>query len=161
MDLKECKQRIADAEQLLARSQLAEIARFATPHGTLALAITDRFRKRCKKGKVWKTPAMLTAVKNAAYGFDRMAARSRGGSDGIFCIDREYRPENSMMLKVFDQFLDRPDPLVAWLENELGSSVDRWTPVRLVSHHMRLLGVLIPQHMHSVLVLVDFDNEKG
>jgi hypothetical protein len=160
MDLKECKQRITEAEQLLARSQLVEVARFTTPHGMLALAITDKFRKRCKKGKVWKTPAMLTAVKNAAYGFDSMVPRSRGGSDGIFCIDREYRPENSMMQKIFNQFLDKPDPLVAGLERELGAPKDRWTPVRLVSHHMRLLGVLIPLGSHSILALIDFDQNK-
>ena len=45
------------------------------------------------------------------------------------------------------------------LESFLGPSED-WTPVRLVSHHMRLLGVL-SESEKTRLVLVDFDNEKG
>lgn len=59
------------------------------------------------------------------------------------------------------QFLDKPDPFVATLERELGSSSKVWVPVRLVSHHMRLLGVLDRPGGTDRLVLVDNDDEKS
>jgi len=41
---------------------------------------------------------MLKALKNAAYGFDEKQARSRGGADGIFLLDRHFTPKNEMIL---------------------------------------------------------------
>ena len=104
---------------------------------------------------------MLTALKNAAYGFDPRSPRSRRGADGIFVVDRGFRPVNSMMNKLFSQFIDKPDPLVSVLAGALGSAAEDWVPVRLVSHHMRLLGVLSLAGDEAQLVLVDYDDDKG
>ena len=103
---------------------------------------------------------MCTALKNAEYGFDARASRSRGGLDGVFSVDRNFSPANSMMKKLFDKFLDKPDPLVAELEQILGESADKWVAARLVSHHMRLLGVISVSAGVPHMVLVDYDNEK-
>ena len=103
---------------------------------------------------------MLTALKNAAYGFDGKASRSRGGADGIFCVDRNYRPANSMMKKLYPQFLDKPDPLVSTLSHFLDSPYEQWIAVRLVSHHMRLLGIIDIIDDTTRLVLVDYDHNK-
>ena len=161
MKLEEAKQRLRAAEQNLRESGLAEFATVETPHGHLRVVVSHRLRRRCRKAGVWASAQMLTALKNIAYGFDEAASRSRGGADGIFRIDRGYRPANSMMKKVFDQFLDKPDPLVSTIATMLGSTPDVWVPVRVVSHHMRLLGVLDRRTTESVLVLIDYDNEKS
>ncbi len=68
---------------------------------------------RCERGRIWKTPAMLSTLRNAQYGLDGARTRSRGGADGVFLLDRGYLPRNELMRKLFDRFLDRPDPLVA------------------------------------------------
>lgn len=161
MDLAEVKQRMAVVERDLRESPLVEFGTVETPHGVLRVILTDRLYRKCRKAGVWGTPRMLTALKNVAYGFNEAAPRSRGGADGIFRIDRGFRPANSMMKKLFDQFLDKPDPLVATIARALGSTPDTWIPVRVVSHHMRLLGILDRGREKSVLVLVDCDSDKG
>lgn len=103
---------------------------------------------------------MLATLRNAAHGFDESRARSLGGRDGIFVMDRSYRPVNEMMAKLFDRFLDKPgsgaDELAAALDVPLGELL----PVRLVSHHMRLLGVLARREDADWLVLVDCDRSE-
>lgn len=103
---------------------------------------------------------MLTALKNAKYGFDQMTSRSHGESDGVFCVDRGYTPPNSMMKKLFGQFLDKPDSLVESLSDLFHKPVEEWVAVRLVSHHIRLLGFMVLENNRAHLVLVDYDNEK-
>jgi len=104
---------------------------------------------------------MLITLKNASYGFDPKAALSSGGRDGIFSVNRNFRHANSMMKKLFNQFIDKPDPLVPLISSVLGCSSTDWIPVRLVSHHMRLLGVISVSGGITRLVLVDYDNNKG
>ncbi len=161
MDLAVAKGKLQEAEAVLDMQPLAFFADFDTPYGVLRVSVTDRLRRKCRKGRVWKSAAMLTALKNAVYGFDAKAPRSRGGADGIFCVDRNYRPTNSMMKKLFDKFLDKPDPLVPLLAEELGSSPEVWVPVRLVSHHMRLLGIISISGRVAQMALIDYDNEKS
>ena len=161
MDLAEAKKKLEEAETALSLGPVAAFAEFDTPHGALSVSVTDRLRRKCRKGRVWKSAAMLTALKNAAYGFDPKAARSRGGADGIFLVDRGFRPVNSMIKKLFFQFIDKPDPLVPVLSDALGSAAEDWVPVRLVSHHMRLLGVLSLAGDVAHLVLVDYDDDKS
>ena len=161
MDLAIAKQKLVETESVLAVGQTAPFAVFETPHGEMQVTVTDRLRKKCKKGKVWKSPAMLTALKNAEYGFDPKASRSHFGSDGVFYVDRGYTPPNSMMQKLFGRFLDKPDPLVPSLVELFKRPVEEWIAVRLVSHHMRLLGFLVSEKIGTHLVLVDYDNEKA
>ena len=160
MDFGDIKQKIEATEAVLARAPVADLIEQETPHGPLRVVITDRLRRKCKKGRVWKSTAMLTALKNAGYGYDAKAPRSRGGSDGIFLVDRTFKPPNAMMKKLFGQFLDKPDPLVSVLSDLLKTDPRDFIPVRLVSHHMRLLGVLSSAYNPSTLVLVDYDDDK-
>lgn len=126
----------------------------------LHLAITDRLRRIAKRGRVWKSNAFLTALKNAEYGFDGSHARSLGGSDGIFLIDRNFKPQNQMMRKIFDQFLDKDNETVSAIASELKTETDNFRAVRLVSHHLRILGLLHQDSSGDWIILVDFDDTK-
>ncbi|MEZ5427736.1 MAG: hypothetical protein R2747_15815 [Pyrinomonadaceae bacterium] len=103
---------------------------------------------------------MLTTLNNASYGFDSLNSRSRSGSDGIFKIDENFKPINSMIKKLFNKFLNKPDKLIPFIEKYFNTTIDQFIPVRLVSHHMRLLGLLFIDGNKQNLILVDFDNEK-
>lgn len=100
---------------------------------------------------------MLAALKNAAYGFDEQDARSTSGRDGLFLLDRTFRPPNAMMAKIFDRYLDSVGSGAAETAASLGVDVSELLAVRLVSHHMRLLGVLVRKPHADWLVLVDCD----
>jgi hypothetical protein len=130
---------------------------FARNRRTLHLGITDRLRQKCRKKRVWNSRPFLTALKNAEYGFDERLTRSPGGHDGIFLVDRGFRPRNEMQHKLFDQYLDQSDSDVQFVADALNTSVDRLQAVRLVSHHMRLLGVLWRESESDWLILVDYD----
>lgn len=56
---------------------------------------------------MWRSNEMVITLKNAAYGYETSQARSVGGRDGIYLLDRDYRPENPMMRKLFDRYLDK------------------------------------------------------
>lgn len=160
MELSEVRRRLEALEGELEARLVVPFADFDTPHGALRVSVTSRFKQKCQKGRIWKSPSQLTALKNAAYGFDPKCSRSRGGADGIFIIDRSFHPPNSMMKKLFAQFLDKPDALVPVLVQALGSPPEGWFPVRLVSHHLRLLGVIAAPEGGAHLVLVDYDDDK-
>lgn len=159
LDLTETKTRLDQLEATLGDAAHVEFARFATPHGELRVYLTSRLRRRARKARVWRSRGFVATLKNAAYGFSASTPRSRGGSDGVFLLDRTFKPANSMMRRVFDQFLDKSDPLLATLEDDFDASREDWVPVRLVSHHMRVLGVLLPSSDGAHLFLVDVDKE--
>jgi hypothetical protein len=123
-------------------------------------SITESLQRSCRKGHVWKSKPLLTAFKNAEYGFDEKRSYSPGGSDGVFVITRDHKPPDNMMKKLFDQYIDRPNSGIGNVVDQLGTSIDRLIPVRLVSHHMRLLSLLHRQEDKDELVLVDYDNTK-
>lgn len=158
--MEEARLAIEQAEDALDGAVYVTAATFERNGRQLEVAITDRFRRACRKGKVWKTPAMLTAFKNAQYGFDENHARSSGGSDGIFILTRDHQPANPMMKKIFTRFLDRPGSRAGEIAARLGVTVEHLIPVRLVSHHLRLLGVLRRGRDRDTLVLVDYDDTK-
>lgn len=107
---------------------------------------------------MWNGKAFLTALKNAEYGFDEHMARSVGGRDGLFLLDRTHRPPNAMMKKLFAGYLDKAGSGVDEVAAALGSTTSELLPVRLVSHHLRLLGVLKRGEREDWLVLVDCDD---
>ena len=160
MDLAEAKALITGSEHELPQQAFVVIHTFERDGRELRLALTDRLRKSCRRGRVWKSKALLTAIKNAQYGFDASHARSPGGSDGIFVLTRDHRPPNNMMRKVFDRFLDRPDSGSQAIAAALHCTPSSLIPVRLVSHHMRLLGVVHRSGEGDTLVLVDYDDTK-
>ena len=65
-----------------------------------------------------------------------------------------------MMTKVFDRFLDSPKSGAEDLAVALNVPRESLLPVRLVSHHMRLLGVLVRHEADDWLVLVDCDRSE-
>ena len=65
-----------------------------------------------------------------------------------------------MMRRIFRGFLDSPRPDAAEIASRLGVPLSDLHAVRLVSHHMRLLGVLARKPEADWLVLVDLDPSK-
>ena len=160
MSLDEIKESVTVAEPELTMRPFVVVKTFQRDGRKIHVALTDKLRRSCKRGRVWKSRGFLTALKNAQYGYDATRGRSVGGVDGIFLLTREYRPRNAMMKKIFDRFLDKRNSGAAEIADALGSPVDSLVPVRLVSHHMRLLGVLHRTGQDDTLVLVDYDDTK-
>ncbi|WP_372366723.1 hypothetical protein [Candidatus Uabimicrobium sp. HlEnr_7] len=160
MSLDEIKKKLQILETNLEKESIAFFEKFVTPHGELQVFITARLMKSCKKGKIWKSREMLSTLKNAQYGFDIKASRSRGGNDGIFRIDRTFSPVNSMMKKIF-KFIDKRDGLMTEITNKFNIPKSDWIAVRLVSHNLRLLGIIAITKQDTSLVIVDYDNDKG
>ena len=158
MKLQDIKSLVTAAEPRLADQPFVVIHRFEEDERAVRLALTERLRKASRRGRVWKSTAFLTALRNAQYGFDETRAHSPGGSDGIFLLTRSFKPQNEMMRKVFDRFLDRPGSGAEDIAKALGASLESLIPVRLVSHHLRLLGVLHRGATGDTLVLVDYDD---
>ncbi len=158
-DLAELKDKVTEAEVLLKAYPLVEVFKRMNDERrrVTQVLLTERFRKKCRKGKVWKSPAFLTALKNAEYGYDPKHSRSPGGYDGVFALDRDFRPANAMMKKLFDQFIDKPGSGIDEIAEALGVAKEELIPVRVVSHHMRLLGVMHQRKGVDIIALVDFD----
>jgi hypothetical protein len=113
MNLSEAKMMLEAVELELPNKPIVIANTFERNGRKLYLGITDRLRRIAKRGRVWKSSAFLTALKNAEYGFDESHARSLGGSDGIFLIDRNFKPQNQMMRKIFGQFFDKDKETVS------------------------------------------------
>jgi hypothetical protein len=156
----EAKDRLKAIEPALAAAPFVEFHGFEREGRTLHVALTERLRKAARKEGVWRSREMFASLKNAAYGFQEHQARSAGGRDGIFLLDRSFRPANEMMHKLFDRFLDKPDSGAEELATALETSLAELLPVRLVSHHLRLLGVLARGERDDWLVLVDCDRSE-
>jgi hypothetical protein len=65
-----------------------------------------------------------------------------------------------MMRRIFSGYLDKCGQEADLLTDHFGCSKDEFVPVRLVSHHMRMVGVLLRSIDKDSLVLVDFDYTK-
>ena len=157
MELAEAKERLTSIEELLREAPFVEFHAFERDGRLLHVAVTGRLRRLCRKEGVWRSREMLATLKNAHYGYDERQARSVSGRDGIFLLDRTFRPANEMMRKLFDRYLDHPDSGVLQVANALTVRLEDLLPVRLVSHHMRLLGILARREVEDWLVLVDCD----
>ena len=151
---------MAQAEVGLANATFVVVHEFERDGRPLTLAITDRLRRTCKKARVWQSKPLLTALKNAEYGFDPNHLHSSGGADGLFLLTRDFRPRNEMMKKLFDRYLDKMGSGAELIADEMRVPLAELLPVRLVSHHMRLLGLLRHADGGDFLVLVDFDDTK-
>ena len=160
MTLSDLRTLIESIEPRLAKEPFVVAHTFARDSRPFHVALTDRLRRRAKKGRVWKTPEFLTALKNAEYGFDRSRTRSRGGADGVYLLDRSFSPKNEMMRKVFDRYLDKPGSGVELVAKALDTRETDLLAARLVSHHLRLLGVLHRTAAADWLILVDYDDTK-
>lgn len=159
MKLSEAQELLVAAEVRLGDGHMGEFHVFECCGRKLHVYITSRLRKRARKAGMWGGKPMLGALKNAMYGFDPERPRSRGGADGIFLVDKKHRPRNSMMTKLFDDFLEKPDGAAEEIAAELEVDVETLLAVRLVSHDLRLLGVLARGDDEDRLVLVDLDRK--
>jgi hypothetical protein len=159
-DLDNLKQQVNSIEDGLKDAAFVELGAFERNGRMLHLCLTERLRSVCRKGKVWKSKPFLTALKNAQYGFDETNTRSTGGRDGIFLLDRTFYPPNPMMAKIYDRYLDKPNSGAKEIADALGTKIDELEAVRLVSHHMRLLGLLWRDASADWLILVDYDDTK-
>jgi len=157
MELSEIQSKLQQIEADLPLSAFSIFHSFCRNNQTINVGITMRLKKRALKDRVWKSKAMLKALKNAAYGFDEKQARSRGGADGIFLLDRDFTPKNEMMKKLFDSFIDQPKSGFKEIAAALNIKPSELLPVRVVSHHLRLLGVLHRASTEDWLILVDCD----
>ena len=160
MTLEEAKTLLENVEQLLPEEPFVVAHTFERNEKKLNLCITERLWRIAKRGRVWKSKSFLTAIKNAEYGFDESKARSRGGSDGVFLIDRDFTPPNEMMRKIFDQYLDKETEEIEKIAEKLNAHYESFRAVRLVSHHLRLLGLLYQEDETDWLILVDYDDTK-
>jgi len=157
MQIAEAKEKLMEAETGLAGGTISLFHEFERDGRNLRVYITPRFVRGTKKGRVWKSKEMLTALKNASYGLDPDHARSRGGRDGVFLLDRAHTPVNEMMRKIFDRFLDKHGSGAEEIAASLGVPLRELAAVRLVSHHIRLLGVVSRGDDSDLLVLLDWD----
>jgi hypothetical protein len=160
MDPAEAKAQLKALEGELPGATFVHFHTFVRDARPLHVCITERLRKHARKEGVWRSHEMIAALKNAAYGFDDQRARSTGGRDGIFLLDRTFKPANEMMRKLFIHFLDKPNSGADELAKALGVPCAELLPVRLVSHHLRLLGVLARHVDADRLVLVDCDRSE-
>jgi hypothetical protein len=160
MKLEEAKACVEAVEDQLDATSFVVACTFEREGRVIRVALTEHLHRSCRRGRVWKSKSFLTALKNAAYGFDLSRPASPGGRDGIYMLDRDHRPPNEMMHKLFDRFLDRPDSGATELAAAIGCDLQALLPVRLVSHHMRLLGLLLRGDEQDLLVLVDYDDTK-
>jgi hypothetical protein len=143
-------------EARLADSAFVVMHTFIRNERSLNLALTDRLRRLLRRARLWKSKEMLATLKNAEYGYDPARSRSRGGADGIWKLDQSF--QNEMTRKLFSYIKkDEADQVAA----ALSTTRERLIPVRLVSHHMRLLGVLHSGVDADWLVLVDFDRSES
>ena len=88
MELEEAKERVKAIEDALSDQPFVEFHAFVREGRPLHVALAERLRKAARRDGVWRSREMLATLKNAAYGFDERKARSPGGRDGIFVMDR-------------------------------------------------------------------------
>ena len=160
MTLEEARKAIEEIEDRLHEESIVEAHTFVRDGRELTVSLTERARKAAKKARIWKSKEYLTAFKNAGYGFDEQRAFSGGGADGIFILTREHKPPNSMMKSMFDRFIDKPDDLAIEIADRLDLDLEELVAVRLVSHHLRLLGILCRREGGDQLIIVDHDAAK-
>ncbi|WAS96494.1 hypothetical protein [Nannocystis punicea] len=147
------------AEERLTTDEFAELPAAERDGRTIRVVLTRRFLKAARRARIWRGSALAITLKNARYGFDPTRARSLGGRDGVYLLDRTV--DNSMTRKIYGQFLDRPDSGVAEVARFLAATPAELQAIRLVSHHLRLLGVLYRGASADWLVIVDFDRRAS
>ena len=119
---------------------------------------SGHFFKSIMKERLTGSALVAKALLNLRYGYDPRLSQSRGGKDGIFRIDEDFRPSNSMVRKLYNRYLGSSIG-----QKELACfsfDLDQIQGVRVVSHGLRLLGFAqrdsAKDESHKLL-LVDID----
>ncbi len=147
------------AEARFAAEEFVELPAARRDGRTIRVVLTRRFYKLARRARLWRGAALAITLKNAGYGFDPARARSLGGRDGVFLLDRGH--DNAMTRKIYRRYLDRPESGASEVAAFLSTTLAELQAIRLVSHHMRLLGVLHRTAEADWLVLVDFDRRES
>ncbi|MCB9233319.1 MAG: hypothetical protein H6581_16800 [Bacteroidia bacterium] len=158
--LEELKNHLKSLSGQLAEKPLVLLESYALNGQKFHLYLSQALYKNCKKGKVWLSNDFFITLKNAKYGLDQDHQWSGGGKDGIFLIDRKFRPRNMMQTKIFDKFIDKAGSPFLEYAKLLEFEPSQVEAIRVVSHHMRLLGILSKKKNEIMIILVDFDNTK-
>ena len=154
-DVADLQAQLRAAEEPLAAGELVALRPTERDGRTTQVVLTPRFFKLAQRARIWRSSALPITLKNAGYGFDPARARSLGGRDGVFLLDRSH--DGPMSRKIYGRFLDRPESGAAEVAEYLESSLDQLQAIRVVSHHLRLLGVLHRGASVDRLVIVDLD----
>lgn len=156
-ELAALREALSAAEAPLQRGEFVELRRYERDGRSLRLVLTPRFERLARRARIWRSPGLLATLKNAGYGFDPARARSLGGRDGIYLLDRGH--DNPMTRKIFERFLDREVAEVHAIAALVAAEPGQLQAVRLVSHHLRLLG-LLHRGEADWLVIVDLDRRS-
>ncbi len=157
-DLDAIRRALDEAEAHLETGDFAELPLTERDGRSTRVVLTRRFYRLALRARLWRAPALAVTLKNAGYGFDPARARSLGGRDGVFLLDRGH--DNAMTRKIFDRFLDRADSSADDVAEFLKTTRAALHAIRLVSHHLRLLGVLHRAATIDWIVIVDFDRRE-
>lgn len=157
-ELAHLREELEEVEARLVNEPYVALRPMVRDGRTMHVVITARFVRLARRARIWRSTAVAATLKNAGYGFDPTHARSLGGRDGIFLIDRTV--DGPMTRKLYDRFLERADSGAGALASYLGASLEQLQAVRLVSHHLRLLGVLHRRPTADWLAIVDFDRRE-
>lgn len=163
MEIADVKAILEELEESIEQNTVSEFAELEIDGKVLVVYLAKDLKKNCQKGKIWKSKPFYITLKNIKYGMDKKQMRSKQGRDGIFLVDRDFRPENSMQTKIYKKYVDKENSSFSEVVKLLDIKKEEKTNikgVRVVSHHLRLLGFFLEKAEKDILVLFDFDAEK-
>ena len=91
VNLDEVKTRLTELEDEFKAEIFVDFSEFKRNGRILKVYISRHLYNSLKKARLWKSKQLLATLKNAEYGFEEKDARSRGGKDGIFLLDRTFQ----------------------------------------------------------------------
>lgn len=144
----------------LSKSLIVSYEDFVVNGKPFKVYLSGSLKKHARKARVWKTNEFCLTLRNVKYGLDQNSTKSKGGRDGVYLLDRNFRPANEMQKRIFDQFIDKPSSDYAAIVDALELAHERVRAVRVVSHHMRIVGIHHSSSTEDILVLVDVDRKS-
>ncbi len=160
LQIEDIKSRLSVLESDLSASLIVHYEDFTVNQRSFRVYLCQKLIKQARKSRVWKSKEFCITLRNVKYGLDPESAKSMGGRDGIFLLDRTFKPYNEMQKRIFDQFIDKPASGFIAITKELGLSASHIKAVRVVSHHMRIVGIYHTGAKADTLVLVDIDTKR-
>lgn len=160
MKLEEIAEHLSAAQQQLEGRSFVPCLTMTRDGKTVTVGITARFLKAVRQAGFDRSPRLYSALRNAGYGLDRARPRSRAGRDGVYLLDRSFRPVNEMMAKIYDRYLDRDGSGASGVAKALGVALTDLQAVRVVAHGIRLIGVRCETDGTERIVLVDCERGR-
>lgn len=160
LQIEDVKSRLAVLESDLTASLLVHYEDFTVNQRSYRVYLCQKLMKQARKNRVWKSKEFCITLRNVKYGLEQDSARSRGGRDGIYLLDQNFKPYNDMQRRIFDQFINNPASDFIAITKELDLSTAHIKAVRVVSHHMRIVGIYHTGVETDTLALVDVDTKR-